>query len=120
MQMRFSFGAWGRCEDKELFLPEKIRHFCSIQGPPASVLPSQTWQPGELRPGGSRGLIQPALRDQSQCRHYKGSPAPCPHARRGHRSDHHAHSLPEPLLLLIVTVCAMRRRRGRKLHRHQL
>lgn len=32
MQMRFSFGAWGRWGDKELFLPEKIHHSCSFQG----------------------------------------------------------------------------------------
>lgn len=56
MQMRFSSGARGRCEDKELFLPERIHHFCGF----CACLPDVAGAPRPVgsrrRAGGSRAV----------------------------------------------------------------
>lgn len=60
MQMCFSFGAWGRWEDKEPFLPQKIHHLCSFQGPwlPCSPPRRGLWAPRRAEARGNRGLIK--------------------------------------------------------------
>lgn len=73
MQMCFSFGAWGRWEDKERF--SRRRSIISVAsrapGFHAHLPDVASGLPEELRPG-EQGADQ-ALRDRSRCRHLKAA-----------------------------------------------